>query len=235
MPSRPVDVPISFSLRLPSTMVSTCPNQQTACRIPFAKHLAKTVVTVWKSSKAALPLSITNRQEVRPFFLPGVQSKRDERHRSEMVNGWCMFHLWNFLLLYMVYHTIQQPASLSLRPLFLGLRTLLRLRTQRITLPLPRKHQLVHAAHVVFGLAHIRQPCSPCSLRSSPDDINACDRRAVDLEPHLHSHLHHLTTQENRRVLTSAPDLDKGPGKWLAHLGRHHQNIAHLGAVGVLL
>lgn len=141
-----------------------------------------------------------------------------------------MVHVHLYRVLYTSYHTSpSHVTNTRLSPLA----SVLRLRPECIPLLLPRKHQLIHTSHIVLRFAHISQPRPSRPLRSSPDDINSRHRRAVDLEPHLHADLHHLSSQQNSRVLAPSSDLDECARKRLAGLGRYHEYISYFGAVGV--
>lgn len=106
--------------------------------------------------------------------------------------------------------------------------------SQSKALLLPSIHQLIHAAHIVLRLAHVRQSGSARSLWSSPDDIDASNSRAINLEPSLNTSLHHLSSKQNRRVDSSSAQLEENSGKRLSLFCRNHKYISGLGAIGLI-
>lgn len=97
-----------------------------------------------------------------------------------------------------------------------------RLGAQSRALLLPCRYQVVNAALVVLWLAHVREPGSPGSLRPSPDNVDGCNRRAVDFEPRLNARLHHLAAQQNGCVRTTSTDFDQVTRERLSIFGADH-------------
>lgn len=88
----------------------------------------------------------------------------------------------------------------------------------------------------MLGLAHVGEAGAAGALGPAVDDLDAEDVAAVDLEPHLDADLGELAAQQDGRLDAPPPDADAHAREGLGRAPRrHHQHVAHLGAVRVLL
>lgn len=139
-------------------------------------------------------------------------------------------------------HPLPQPTNLpptSPLPRPSRIRAGLRLRAKHVPGPPPRLDQVVHIAHIVLRLAHVREPGAPRALRPPPDDLDAQHAGAVDLEPHLDADLGQVVPQQDRRVDARPPDREAHPRERRlpapAPRRRHLEHVARLRRVRVLL
>lgn len=102
-------------------------------------------------------------------------------------------------------------------------------RREDTTALLPSKHQLLDAAHVVLGLAHVSKTSAAGTLGSALDNIDTSHVLVVNLKPHLDACLAQVVAQQHGRVNAAPPDLQAHAGEGFAATTMcNHQHVARL-------
>lgn len=102
--------------------------------------------------------------------------------------------------------------------------------------PLPFPHQMLHTAHIMLGVAQVRQFGPSRPLRRPLDDLDPCHIPTIYLEPHLHANPAQLAAQQNRRLNAPPPNAHQHAREGLCRaLCRHHQDVTDARRILVVL
>lgn len=93
---------------------------------------------------------------------------------------------------------------------------------------------MIDVAHIVLGVAEVREAGAAGALGTAPDDLDAQDVGAIDFIPHLDAELREVVAQQYGRVDARAPDRHAYSREGLAAPRCDLQDVARLHGVSVL-